>query len=96
MTRGGLPQRHAAPARPASGATTANQGEKGVSMTTEAGQARMMSFQVADITKPLAPAGRIMTKGHRIVLNDHDAYIEHKQTGRRVKLHNKGNILSCG
>lgn len=30
---------------------------------------------------------------HKIVLDDENAYIMHKATGRRVKLHKKGNAF---
>lgn len=53
---------------------------------------RTMTFQ-ADVTEPLASAGNIMAKGHRIVLDDEDAYILHKATKRRVKLYRKGNVI---
>lgn len=55
----------------------------------------MMTLEVADVTKPLASAGRISAKGHRIVRGDHDAYKERKQTGHRVKFCKKGNVLAA-
>lgn len=79
--------------RAASGAIIGNQCEKRYSVITEDGQVRMMTFQFADVTEPLACAGRIMAKGHRIGLDDHEAYIEHKPTGRRVNLHEEGNVF---
>lgn len=56
--------------RTASGAIIANKGEKKVAMTVEDGQVRMLTFHVADATKPLTPSRRIAAKGHRIVLGD--------------------------
>lgn len=52
-----------------------------------------MTFQIADVTKPLASAARSTAKGHRIVLDDKDAHIQHKATGCRTKLHKKGNMF---
>lgn len=54
-----------------------------------------MTFQVADVVKPLASSARITSKGHRIVLDDYDndTYILHKSTGKKIKLHKKGNVL---
>lgn len=43
--------------------------------------------------KPLASAGRITAKGHRIVLDDDNACIEHEQAIRKVKMQNKGNVF---
>lgn len=53
----------------------------------------MMTLQTADVTEPFASAGRITAKGHRVVLDDVGAYIEHKASGRLVKLHQKGNVF---
>lgn len=82
--------------RTASGNMIANQGEKRVKTMTAGGDTRTMTFQVADVTKPLAPAGRITSKGHRIVLDDDKAYIQHETTGRKIQLHKKGNVFVMG
>lgn len=65
-------------------------------MSIEDGQVRMMARQIADVTTPLASAGRIAAADHRIALSNHDSDIDHKQTGRRLKLHKKGNMLGTG
>lgn len=52
-----------------------------------------MTFQLANVTKPLAPAGRITGRGHRIVLDEDNAYILHKATNRKVPLYKKGNVF---
>lgn len=42
------------------------------------------------------PRGGTIAKGHRSVLNGHDACSgcsEHKHTGRRVELHKKGDVF---
>lgn len=82
--------------RTASGSIVANLGEKRVKMRIEDGDAPVMTFQVADVTKPLASAGRITSRGHRILLDDDDdddAYIQHKESKRKVRLHKKGNAF---
>lgn len=76
--------------RAASGAIAANLGEKRIRIAAEVGGVRTMTFQLAGVAKPLSSAGRITNKGHRIVLGDEDAYIQHKVAGRRIKLHKKG------
>lgn len=63
--------------RTASGAMAANLGEENVRMTTEGEGTRTMTFQAADIPKPLASAGRITSKEHHTVLGDEDAHIQH-------------------
>lgn len=62
-------------------------------MNIEGWHVRTMTFQIADVTKPLASAERSTAKGRRIVLGDHGAYAEQKHTGTRVKLHKKGNAI---
>lgn len=85
--------RNGARYRTASWTLVANQGEKRITMRTEAGDTGAMAFQVADVTKPLAWAGRITSNGHRIVLADEDSYIQHKATGRKIRLHKKNNVF---
>lgn len=77
----------------ASGNLVANMGEKRIAMRNEGGETRIMTFQMADMTKPLVSAGRITAKRHRIVLDDDDAYSLHTPTGRKVKLHKKDNVV---
>lgn len=62
-------------------------------MRTEGGDTRTMTFQVADVTKPLASAGRPTSKAHMIVLDDDNSCILHKTTCRSVKLLKKGNVF---
>lgn len=69
--------------RTASGAIITNQSE----------DVSVMTFEVADVTKPLASAKRSTARGHRIVLDDDDAYIQTKHTDRNVKLHSNGNMF---
>ena len=92
-TKASAGSRAGAKYRTASGNLIANQGEKRVTLRTESGELRTMTFQVADVTKPLASAGRITARGHRIVLDDDDSYIMHKTTHRKVPLYKKGNVF---
>lgn len=55
---------HGAGYRTAGGAIMANRGEKRAAMSTVDGPLRMVTRWIADVTKPLAPAGRITAKGH--------------------------------
>lgn len=78
--------------RTASGHIVANLGKRIVTRRAEDGEARGMTFQVADVTKPLAPPGRIASRGHRRLLDDDEAYIQHMENKRNVALHKKGNV----
>lgn len=53
-----------------------------------------MSFQVADVAKPMASAVRITACGHRLVIDDdEDTHVQNENTGRAVKLHKTGHVL---
>lgn len=60
---------------------------------TEGGETRIMTFQVAEVSKQLASAGRITAKEHRIVFDDEGAYIMHKTAKGRIKLHKEGHVF---
>lgn len=64
-------------------------------MRTEDGDARVMMFQVVDVTKPLASAGRTTSRGHRIVLDDDDAYIQHRSPRGRCVSTRRVACSSC-
>lgn len=67
---------------------------RSVTMRIEDGETRVMTLQVADVTKPPASAGRIRSRGHRIVLDDEEAYTQHKESKRKVKWHKKGDVFT--
>lgn len=48
---------------------------------------------MAVFTKPMASAGRITSRGHRIVLDDEDAYILHEKSGKNIRFHKKGSVF---
>ena len=39
---------------------------------------------VLKISKPVVSAGKMVRSGHRIVLDEHDSFIEDKKTGKRI------------
>lgn len=67
---------------------------KRITMRTEEVQLRAMTFQVADAMKSPSSAGRITSKGHRVVLDDEGPCILHKRTGRKIRMHKKGNVFT--
>lgn len=79
--------------RTASGNMIANHGGKRVTLSTESGELRTMTSQVANIIKPVASAGSITAHGHRIVLDDDIACILHKERHRKIPLYKQGNVL---
>jgi hypothetical protein len=51
-----------------------------------------MQFHVADVTKPLAAAAKVVEKGNRIVLDAGGSYIEHAASGERMQLYVKKGV----
>ena len=51
-----------------------------------------LSFQVADVRKPLIAVKRITEKGNHVMFgpNPEDNYIENKKTGDKMQLHSNG------
>ena len=79
--------------RSATGKLVQNKGERRVQLLTENGDLSKMTFQLTDVNKPLASAGRITGKGNRIVLDDDGSYIENKATLKRIPLYKKKNVF---
>lgn len=52
-----------------------------------------MAFQIADVIQPLPSAGRIIGRGHRIVLDDDNHYSQHKASGRKVPRYKKADVF---
>ena len=50
-------------------------------VTTGNRELRTMTYQVTDVTKPLASVARICGAGHRVVFDDEGSHIEDKVTG---------------
>jgi hypothetical protein len=51
-----------------------------------------MQFHVADVTKPLAAAAKVVEKGNRVVLDARGSYIEHVASGERMQLYVKKGV----
>ena len=52
-----------------------------------------MSFEVAKVSRPLASAGEMVRKNNRVVLDEHDSYIQNKKTGYKTPLRVVGNLF---
>ena len=67
----------------ANGSSIKNECEKVVSMITKQGQWRNMTFQVCDVTGPLASVSKIVEAGHSVASNPaHDqrgSYIQNNK-----------------
>ena len=80
----------------ANGQTIKNEGERLVSMVTKEGQWKNMTFQVCDVTRPLASVSKIVEAGHSVVFNPaNDArgsFIQNQATGEKTWLTAKDGV----
>ena len=70
-------------ARSATGQVTKSLGKKTVNFDIN-GIAAGVNMEVLKISKPIVSAGKMVRSGRRIVLDEHDSFIEDKKTGKRI------------
>jgi endonuclease YncB( thermonuclease family) len=51
-----------------------------------------MMFNVAQVSKPLAAAGKVVDAGNRVVLDQRGSYVEHVATGERMHLRKEKGV----
>ena len=80
----------------ANGSDIKNEGQMVVSMVTKQGQWRNMTFQVCNVTRPLASVSKIVEAGHSVVFNPVDdprgSYIQNLQSGEKMWLTAKDGV----
>ena len=80
----------------ANGSDIKNEGQRVVSMVTKEGQWRNMTFQVCNVTRPLASVSKIVEAGHSVVFNPVDdprgSYIQNLQSGEKMWLTAKAGV----
>ena len=70
-------------ARSATGQVTKSLGKKTVNFDIN-GIAAGVNMEVLKISKPIVSAGKMVRSGRKIVLDEHDSFIEDKKTGKRI------------
>ena len=70
-------------ARSATGQVTKSLGKQTVNFDIN-GIAAGVNMEVLKISKPIVSAGKMVRSGRRIVLDEHDSFIEDKKTGKRI------------
>ena len=70
-------------ARSATGQVTKSLGRKTVNFDFS-GIAAGVNVEVLKISKPIVSAGKMVRSGRRIVLDEHDSFIEDKKTEKRI------------
>ena len=76
----------------ANGGKVVNKGEKEVPMITAEGEKASMTFQMADINKPLASVRRMCEAGNRVVFDEEGSFIENKKTGRKTNIQKERGV----
>ena len=65
-------------------------------MVTKQGQWKNMTFQVCDVTRPLASVSKIVETGHSVVFNPpqdpRGSYIQNYRTGEKMWLTQKDGV----
>ena len=69
--------------RSATSQMTKSLGKKTVNFDIN-GIAAGANMEVLKISKPIVSAGKMVRSGRRIVLDEHDSFIEEKKTGKRI------------
>ena len=77
----------------ANGTPIANFGQRSLKGVTGDWCPIEADVQVAEVTRNLASAMRIVKAGNRIVLDETGSYIEDKTTGRQIKIRADKNVL---
>ena len=77
-------------ARSATGQVTKRLGKKTVNFDIN-GIAAGVNMELLKISKPIVSAGKMVRSGRRIVLDEHDSFIEDKKTEKRIPVE-----LTCG
>ncbi len=78
--------------RAADGGRIADLGVQKVDVTTSTGDKRVMTFRVANVTKPLCAVSQVCAKGNRVIFDSAGSYIEHKATGKRTPLREQNGV----
>ena len=76
----------------ADGTPIYNQGEMTLMLVNGEGQARMMTFQCADVSKAPGSVSTICSNGNRVVFDDEGSYIENKMSGERLWLEQRNGV----
>ena len=61
-------------------------------MITEEGEKASMTFQMADVNKPLASVRRMCEAGNKVVFDEEGSYIENKKTGRKTSMQKERGV----
>ena len=76
----------------ANGQVIANKGEKNCIVQVAGGSAKLLSFQVCDVHKPLLSVSRLCEAGNAVVFHPAWSDIENLQTGERTTIEKKDGL----
>ena len=76
----------------ADGTPIYNEGQKTLKLMNHLGQARIMTFQCAEVKKALGSVSKICSNGNRVIFDDEGSHIENKESGERLCLEQKNGV----
>ena len=76
--------------RAANGARIPNLGQQTATFHTPEGHACSLRFQIAGVERPLISVSQLARTGHKVEFGPEEAYIVHRQSGKRIWLQRAG------
>ena len=74
------------------GSPIPNLGQIDMGFQTDEGHECGMTWQVAEIERPLIAVSHLSASGHRVTLERDGGEIVHASSGRRIRVHRKGGV----
>ena len=74
------------------GSPIPNLGQVDVSFRTEENHQCCLTWQVAQIERPLVAVSHLSASGHKVILGKDGGEIVHTGTGRKIHLHRRGGV----
>jgi len=76
----------------ADGGTLPNLGEQRVHVRTKEGHECGLTFQVADVQKPLIAVAQLTRAGNEVTMGDAGGKVTHRRTGRTIEFHKRNGV----
>ena len=78
----------------ASGDRLANLGQQRLNVTTDEGEGRSVTFQVAEVNRPLTSVAKICDQGNRVVFGAQGGYILNVKTGKMTQFQRESGVYT--
>jgi hypothetical protein len=74
------------------GSRIPNLGQMDVAFESEEGHRCGLTWQIADVERPLVAVSHLSAAGNRVILEKDGGEVVHEETGRKIKLQKKGGV----